>query len=399
MNLRSIALLGSTGSIGLSTLEIIKKTNNFKVVLLMANTNYEKILSQIKIFKPKIVIISNLKVYLKIKKKKRYSNIKILNNTNNLSSYIKKIDITVSAIPGIAGLEPTLTFIKISKKILLANKESIVCGWKLIKTAANKYNSQLIPIDSEHFSISELTKQYTNTEIEKIYITASGGPFLTLDKKRFKNIRPKDAIKHPKWKMGKKISVDSATLMNKVLELTEAIKLFPFDPDKYEIIIHPQSLVHAVVKFKNGTTYFLYHLPDMKIPISNALFNGKFNYEKYFKNNKKNISDLSGKNLEFFPVDKNKFTTLGLIPEMNTNESSSIIINAANEIFVDQFLKNNISFNDISAYLNLVLKNKNYIKTSKMSSNSIKNIYKIDFLAREIAYKIIKQKKNNNSNV
>ena len=137
----------------------------------------------------------------------------------------------------------------------------------------------------------------------------------------------------------------------------------------------------------------------MKIPISNALFNGKFNYEKYFKNNKKNISDLSGKNLEFFPVDKNKFTTLGLIPEMNTNESSSIIINAANEIFVDQFLKNNIRFNDISAYLNLVLKNKNYIKTSKMSSNSIKNIYKIDFLAREIAYKIIKQKKNNNSNV
>ena len=265
--------------------------------------------------------------------------------------------------------------------------------------AANKYNSQLIPIDSEHFSISELTKQYTNTEIEKIYITASGGPFLTLDKKKFKNIRPKDAIKHPKWKMGKKISVDSATLMNKVLELTEAIKLFPFDPDKYEIIIHPQSLVHAVVKFKNGTTYFLYHLPDMKIPISNALFNGKFNYEKYFKNNKKNISDLSGKNLEFFPVDKNKFTTLGLIPEMNTNESSSIIINAANEIFVDQFLKNNIRFNDISAYLNLVLKNKNYIKTSKMSSNSIKNIYKIDFLAREIAYKIIKQKKNNNSNV
>ena len=391
MQPKTIAVLGSTGSIGLNTLEIIKKTKKFRVVLIAANSNYQKILSQIRIFEPKIVVVNNWNVFLKIKEAHKYKKNIILNNFSNLKKYLKKVDITVSAIPGIAGLEPTLTFVKISKKILLANKESIVCGWNLIKKNATKYNTKLVPIDSEHFSISELTKQHTNNEIEKIYITASGGPFLKLDKKKFKNIKLKDAIKHPKWKMGKKISVDSATLMNKVLEVIEAIKLFPFDAHKYEVIIHPQSLIHAIVKLKNGTTYFLYHLPDMKIPISNALFDGKFNYLKYFKDKNKNF--LSNQNLEFFPADESKFTTLKLIPKMKIAISSPIVINAANEIFVDEFLKKNIHFNDISTYLNLVLKDKNYIKTSMMPSNTLKNINKIDTAARELAYKIINKKK------
>jgi len=391
MQPKTIAVLGSTGSIGLNTLEIIKKTKKFRVVLIAANSNYQKILSQIRIFEPKVVVVNNWNVFLKIKEAHKYKKNIILNNFSNLKKYLKKVNITVSAIPGIAGLEPTLTFVKISKKILLANKESIVCGWNLIKKNATKYNTKLVPIDSEHFSISELTKQHTNNEIEKIYITASGGPFLKLDKKKFKNIKLKDAIKHPKWKMGKKISVDSATLMNKVLEVIEAIKLFPFDAHKYEVIIHPQSLIHAIVKLKNGTTYFLYHLPDMKIPISNALFDGKFNYLKYFKDKNKNF--LSNQNLEFFPADESKFTTLKLIPKMKIAISSPIVINAANEIFVDEFLKKNIHFNDISTYLNLVLKDKNYIKTSMMPSNTLKNINKIDTAARELAYKIINKKK------
>ena len=393
MKLKTLALLGSTGSIGQSTLDIIKKTNTFKVVLIIANSNYSKILSQIKVYKPKIVVIRNLKAYLRIKKILSLKKIIILNNINSIEKYIQKIDITVSAIPGLAGLEPTLKFIKLSKKVLLANKESIVCGWKLIKKEATKYNTKLVPIDSEHFSISELTRQYTNDEVEKIYITASGGPFLRLHKNKFKNIKPKDAIKHPKWKMGKKISVDSATLMNKVLELTEALKLFPFSADKYEIIIHPQSLVHAIVKFKNGTTYFLYHAVDMKIPISNALYDGKINFKKYFQNSKAN--DSINLNLEFFKADDKKFSTLRLIPIMSSQKSAPIIINAANEIFVDEFLKNNIHFNDIFTYLKLVLKDKNYIKTSNMSSNSIKNIYKIDNWARDLAHKIIKKKATN----
>ena len=392
MNLKTIALLGSTGSIGTSTLDIVKKTKKFKVVLIMANSNFLKIISQIKIFKPKIVIVSDIKVFLKIKKVAKFKKIIILNNIYNINNYIKKIDITVSAIPGINGLEPTINFIKLSKKILLANKESIVCGWELIKKNSLKYNTKLVPIDSEHFSISELIKNRKNEEIDKIYITASGGPFLKTAKNKFKNIKPVDAIKHPKWKMGKKISVDSATLMNKVLELTEALKLFSFKINKFEIVIHPQSLIHAIVKFRNGTTYFLYHVPDMKIPISNALFDGNFNYYKYFKNTYKD--NMINQNLEFLPVDQNKFTTLSLISKMNRSKSSPIIINAANEIFVDEFLKNSIKFSDIFMYLNLVLKDKNYIKTSNMSCNSIKNIYKIDVWARELAYKIIKKNTN-----
>jgi len=389
MKKKTIAILGSTGSIGQTTLDIIKKTNKFKVVLIIANTNYFKILSQIKIFKPKIVVINNFQVYLKIKKINTYKKIIFLNNTTNINKYIKKIDVTVSAIPGIAGLEPTITFTKLSKKILLANKEAIVCGWGLIKKNATKYNTKLVAIDSEHFSIGQLTKHYSDNEIEKIYITASGGPFLKLNKNKFKNIKPKDAIKHPKWKMGKKISVDSATLMNKVLEITEALRLFPFHLKKYEIIIHPQSLIHAIVKLKNGTTIFLYHLPDMRIPIANALFNS-FNYSKFFT--KKNKKVYSIQNLDFCSVDKKKFPSIRLIPAMNARKSAPIIINAANEIFVDQFLKKNIRFNDISAYLNLVLKDQNYIKTSNMSSNSIKNIYKINNLARVLAFRILKKK-------
>jgi len=389
MKKKTIAILGSTGSIGETTLEIIKKTNKLKVVLIVANKNYVKIISQINIFKPNIVIVNNYNVFIKIKKINKYKKIIFLNKISNIEKYIKKIDITVSAIPGIAGLEPTITFTKLSKKILLANKESIVCGWKLIKKNATKYNTELVAIDSEHFSIEQLTKNYSNNEIEKIYITASGGPFLKLNKNKFKNIKPKDAIKHPKWKMGKKISVDSATLMNKVLELIEALRLFPFSLKKYEIIIHPQSLIHAIVKLKNGTTKFLYHLPDMKIPISNALFNNNFNYFKYFTN--KNIKKNLIQNLQFFPVDTKKFPIIKLIPKMIATKAAPIIINAANEIFVDQFLKSNIHFNDISTYLNLVLKDKNYIKTSNMSSNSIKNIYKIDNRARVLAHNIIKK--------
>ena len=388
-----IAILGSTGSIGNTTLEVIKKTKKFRVILLYANSNYKKILHQIKIFKPRVVVVNNYQIFLNIKKKIKSKKIIILNNINNIEKYIKKVDVSVSAIPGIAGLEPTLKFVKLSKKILLANKESIICGWNLIKKMSIKHNTKLIPIDSEHFSISRLTHNHSNEEIEKIYITASGGPFLKLDKKKFKYIKPKDAIKHPKWKMGKKISVDSATLMNKVLELIEALKLFPFDFYKYEIIIHPQSLVHAIVKFKNGTSSFLYHLPSMKIPISNALFDNDIDYKEFFKDQE--IKNFNKQNLEFFPVDKKKFPALNLIPKINNSKSAPIIINAINEIFVDEFLKNNIHFNDISTYLNIVFRDKNYIKTSNMPCNSINNIYKIDSLSRDIAYKIIQQKKIN----
>jgi len=390
MQKKTIAILGSTGSIGNSTLEIIKKTIKFKVELLAVNKNYLQTITQIKVFKPSVVVVNNENIYLKIKKKYHNKSIIILNNFANIQKYIKKIDVTVSAIPGIAGLEPTILFTKISKKILLANKEAIICGWNLIKKNSIKYNTELVPIDSEHFSIKMLLKNYSNDQIEKIYITASGGPFLKLNINKFKNIKPEDAIKHPKWNMGKKISVDSSTLMNKVLEITEALKLFPFSLQQYEIIIHPDSLIHAIIKLKNGTSVFLYHYPDMKIPIGNALFKD-FNYRNFFYQKNQTYNGIQS--LIFSPIDKKRFPSVSLIPEMNGRKSSAIIINAANEIFVDQFLKKNISFNAIVDNLKLVLRDKSYIKTSNLPSNSVKNIYKIDTWARIIALKIVKKKK------
>jgi 1-deoxy-D-xylulose-5-phosphate reductoisomerase len=393
MKKKTIAILGSTGSIGQSALEIIKKSKEFDVKLLIANKNYLKIINQIKIFNPSIVVVNNKNIFLQVKKKLQNRSIIILNNITYITKYISEIDITVSAIPGIAGLEPTILFTKISKKILLANKEAIICGWHLIKKYSIKYKTELVPIDSEHFSINTLLKNYSNDQVEKIYITASGGPFLKLDIKKFKNIKPIDAIKHPKWNMGKKISVDSATLMNKVLEVTEALNLFPFNLNQYEIIIHPDSLIHAIIKLNNGTSLFLYHYPDMKIPIGNALLKD-FNYRNFF--NQKNKIYNKIQSLKFIPVDKKKFPVVSLIPIMNSRKSSAIIINAANEIFVDEFLKKKISFNDISAYLKLVLRDKSYIKTSNLTSDSIKKIYKIDNWARITALQIIEKKRLKN---
>jgi len=271
---------------------------------------------------------------------------------------------------------------------LIANKESVICGWNLITKIAKKFNTKLIPIDSEHFSINFLLKNYLPDQISKIYITASGGPFLNLDKKSFKKVQPSQAIKHPKWKMGKKISVDSATLMNKVLEIIEAVKLFSINLDKFKIIVHPQSLVHSIIELKNGLRIFLYHEPDMRIPIANAIQDSNKNLE-IFDFNYKEISNK----LTFLPIDKTKFPAEEIIKKINVNNSSPILLNAANEIIVDQFLKKKIKFIEIFKYLKLFLNTIEYIKTSKIKVNSIEQVRKLDLIGRQLAFKLI------NSNV
>ena len=387
---KTISILGSTGSIGTTTLNIVeKKKNLLRVNILSANSNYIRICNQIIKFNPKIYIILNKKILLKVRKKFKNKKIKLINSYEELNNKNIKSDITVVAIPGIAGLEPTIFFIKKSKKVLLANKESIICGWNIINKIAKKNNTIIIPIDSEHFSIKTLLHNHSFSEIKKIYITASGGPFLNLPNNKFAKIKPSDAIKHPKWKMGKKISIDSATLMNKILELIEAVKIFSLPLNKFKIIVHPQSLVHAIVEFKNGLIKLLYHEPDMTIPISNALFDFKSNINNYTSTLKrKNIIE----NLVFKEVDKKKFPVIRLIPKLNNYFSTPIIINGANEIFVDQFLEKKISFNSIIQYLYLVLKDKNYKKYAIQRSNNLKNIYMIDKWSRATALKIIERK-------
>ena len=255
---KTISILGSTGSIGLSTLSIVdKKKNSLKVNFLTANKNFSLICKQIKKYKPKYFIINDKLVYQKIKNKFKNNKIKIYNDYKlNIKT---KSDIVVSAIPGVNGLRPTLQAIKLSKKILIANKEAIICGWNLIKKEGQLFKTKIIPIDSEHYSILKLLENEKKKEIKKIYITASGGPFLDFTVSKLKKVKLKDTLKHPKWKMGKKISVDSATLMNKILEIAEAQKLFDLPVSKFDILIHPESLVHAIVHLKNGLVKFIYH--------------------------------------------------------------------------------------------------------------------------------------------
>ena len=390
----SISILGSTGSIGLNTFEIIKKRKNiFKIILLSANKNYSEICKQIRRYNPEVFVINNNKILKKVKKKFKNKKIKIVNNFEVLRSF-KKTDVTISAIPGIAGLKPTILMTQKSKKVLIANKESIICGWRLIKNKAKRFNTKLIPIDSEHFSIMQLLKSQRRDDIEKIYITASGGPFLNRELNKFKKIKPHDAIKHPKWKMGKKVSIDSATLMNKILEIIEAQKLFCFDSKKFEILIHPESLVHAIIKFKNGLSKFIYHETSMIVPLANAIFNNKINIDQFYKTSKKNKNLY--KNLSFKKIDIKKFPLSRLKDKINDRPSSAIIINAANEILVDQFLKKNINFLDINKFILSTLRDRNFRKYAIREPKNIDQIYKIDNWARTLILKKIEKKNDKN---
>ena len=371
-----VSILGSTGSVGLAVLKILDKDRLIKINLLCANKSYSLICSQIKKYKPKIFIINNHLIFKKVKKKFKKKNTIILNTFNSLKIK-KKSDITVSAIPGIAGLQPTLKMIEGSKKILIANKESIICGWDLLSKKAKKNKAKIIPIDSEHFSIMKLLETNKLEDINKIYITASGGPFLNYSINQLQKIRPSDALKHPKWKMGKKVTIDSATLMNKILELIEAQLLFNLDLKKLDILIHPESLVHAVVELNNGLCKFIYHDTSMIIPIANAIYEDKLNINHFYIK-KNNVI----KNLTFKKVNKNIFPIIKLKKKLNEYPATPIIINAVNEILVDQFLRKKIPFSSIYKFIMAILKDRNYRKYAIKRPKNINQIFKVDNWAR-----------------
>jgi 1-deoxy-D-xylulose-5-phosphate reductoisomerase len=382
---KKITILGSTGSIGLTSLEIIKKDKkNFETYILSANKNYNLICKQIKEYSPKIFIVNDKKTYLKILLKFKNKKIKIFNNFKFKKK--NKSDVTISAIPGIAGLEPTIEMIRQSRKMLIANKESIICGWELIKKEAKKNKTKIIPIDSEHYSIFKLIENVPKNLISKIYLTASGGPFLDFTIKNLKKVKPKNALKHPKWNMGKKITIDSSTLMNKIFELVEAQKLFDFPQNKFDIIIHPNSLVHAILELKNGIKKFIYHDTSMKIPIANAIYDGQIDIKKIYR--KKSIFKFE--NLYFKEVDKKIFPAITLKDKVNKYPSAPIILNAANEVLVEQFLKEKIGFLDINKFIMAILKDKNYKKYAIKKPNNINQINLIDIWARSSTLKKIK---------
>jgi len=375
---KKICILGSTGSIGKTTLEIISKNKkDFDVVLLSGNNNVKLLITQAKKFKPKYIYSNNL--YFK-KKLKVFCNDNNINLIDDLILLKKiKFDITVAAISGIAGLIPTINIIKFTKKILIANKESIVCGWKFILKELKKYNCHFTPIDSEHFSILNLIENKNVNSIKYIYLTASGGPFFG-KKVDLNKVTPSQAARHPNWKMGKKISIDSANLMNKVLEVIEASLIFNLPINKFKIIIHPQSLIHAVIEFKNDLSSMLYHHNDMQIPIANSLYNNFYNY----KNN--NHEFLSQNQLTFIKANSKRIPSLKILKFKNVlNEKGFILINALNEILVQKFLENKITFIDITNKLLGILNTKivkNYLKNHQI--RHINDVFKVYNFSRSV---------------
>ncbi len=387
-----ISILGSTGSIGTHSLKIFNKNKKlFSFYIFAADKNYSLICKQIIKYKPEIYIINNPDVLKKVRNRFKKNKIKIFDTKYLQKKNIKQSDITIAAIPGIAGLKPTIDLVRKSKKILIANKESIICGWNFIKKAAIQNKTKIVPIDSEHFSIMKLIENHQIEEIKKIYLTASGGPFLKFKISKLKNIKPSQAVKHPKWQMGKKISIDSASLMNKMLEFVEAQKIFEINPNKIEIVVHPQSLIHAIVEFKNGLFKFLYHKTTMHIPLVNAIFDKKNDIEKFLKPELNSKRKIFFESLNFLEVDKKRYPIINLKSRINEHISTPIIINAVNEILVDQFLKKKIPFNSFYRYILGVLNDRNYRKYAIKEPKNISQVFQIDQWSRNTAYKKIKK--------
>ena len=377
---KKIAILGSTGSIGRSTLDVVKRDiKSFNIILLSANNNYKKLIEQAKFFNAKNVLIKNKRFYLNVKNSLKRTKTKVYTGDIPINKIVSnKLDYTISAVVGLAGLQPTIDAIKTSRRVAIANKETIICGWEILSRYIKKYKTEIIPVDSEHFSIMELTRGISNEEVEEIIITASGGPFLNTAINKLKKVKAKQAIKHPNWKMGKKISVDSANMMNKVFEVIEACKLFKFDKSKYKIMIHPQSYVHSIIRFKNGLIKMILYNTDMKIPISNIFYEKKKNV---LKNSDIKIKHIN--NLNFQKVNSKNFPSIKLLDKcFSSGPSTPIIINAANEVLVDLFLKGKIGFLDIVKIINRILRHKDFRKNAKRNPRSIKDIKMADNWSR-----------------
>ena len=368
----NLGILGSTGSIGQSLLTIIsKKKEHYKILLLSADKNYKLILDQAKKFKVENIIITNKKYFHLAKASNKANKINIFNNFENLDKiFTKRIDYVMSSIVGLDGLVPTFKIIKYTNKIAIANKETIICAWNLIKKELKKYKTEFVPVDSEHFSIWYALRNNSNDNIEKIYLTASGGPLLKIPLRNFKNLKINKIINHPNWNMGKKISVDSASMMNKVFEVIEAKKIFNLNYKQISILIHPQSYLHAILKFKDGMINLIAHDTTMEIPINNTL--GLYN------NNKINLKEIDFNklnNLKLSDVDKQKFPLTKLLKKLPLKDSLfETILVSTNDYLVNLLLKRKITYLELIEKLFKIVTKKEFIKYKFIEPKKITDI-------------------------
>ena len=357
---KNIAILGSTGSIGTQALEVIsEQPDMFQVEVLTANKNSELLIKQAIKHKPNAVVIVDDKQYSYVNSKLKNLNIKVFSGNDALSQVVEmsSVNLVLTALVGYAGLKPTINAIKFKKDIALANKEVLVVAGEMITKMAKKNNINILPVDSEHSAIFQcLTGEYINP-IEKIILTASGGPFRGFSKDALKKVSKKDALKHPNWEMGQKITIDSATMMNKGLEVIEAKWLFNLDAKQIEVVVHPESIIHSLVCFEDGSMKAQLGLPDMRCPIQYA-----FSYPKRLKNNHKRFNFSDYPTLNFEKPDTSVFECLRLSYEsMVVGGNAPCVLNAANEIAVQAFLDEKINFLKIPKIVSSCLEKTNFV--------------------------------------
>lgn len=344
---KRIAILGSTGSIGVQALEVIRENPQlFGAEVLVANSNAGLLIQQAREFEPNAVVIADEKQYLAVKEALDPLDIKVFAGSKAVEQIVEmdSIDIVLAAIVGYAGLASTINAIKHQKPIALANKETLVVAGELVTALARENAVNLYPVDSEHSAIFQCLAGEWDNAIEKIYLTASGGPFRGKDKLFLSSVKKEQALKHPNWSMGAKITIDSASLMNKGLEVIEAKWLFNLKPEQIDVVVHPQSIVHSLVQFEDGSIKAQMGLPDMKLPIQYAL-----GYPNRVKNSFKRFNFLDYPQLTFEQADLKTFTNLALAFEaMKRGGNMPCVLNAANEVAVSAFLNDKISFTGMS---------------------------------------------------
>jgi 1-deoxy-D-xylulose-5-phosphate reductoisomerase len=362
---KRIAILGSTGSIGTQTLEVIAQNpDSFEVEVLTANNNIELLIEQARLFRPNVVVITNSCHYDLLKEALKDEPVKVYAGKEALQQVVEMdtIDLVVTAMVGYSGLIPTCNAIKAGKHIALANKETMVVAGEIINKLAMEHRVNIYPVDSEHSAIFQCLVGEFNNEIEKIYLTASGGPFKGYSPEQLANVTKSDALKHPNWDMGAKITIDSASLMNKGFEVIEAKWLFGLKPEQIDVIVHPQSIVHSIVQFQDGSMKAQMGLPDMKLPIQYAL-----NFPDRLPSTFKRFNFLDYPKLTFEQPNTKNFRNLALAFEaLNQGGNMPCVLNAANEVVVQAFLNDRISFLQMPEIIEQIMEKASYLKNPNL---------------------------------
>lgn len=379
---RKIAILGSTGSIGTQALDVVRQhPDSFEVYAITANNNAELLIEQAREFEPEAIVIANEDKYREVKEALSDLPVKVWAGCDAVAQVAESqpIDIVLTAMVGYSGLKPTISAIKAGKAIALSNKETLVVAGELITQLALENKTPILPVDSEHSAIFQCLNG-ENSRIEKIFLTASGGPFRNHTLEQLQKVTKKEALKHPNWDMGAKVTIDSASMMNKGFEMIEAKWLFDLKPEQVEVVVHPQSIIHSMVQFEDASVIAQLGLPDMRLPIQYALA-----YPKRLKSNFERLNFFELGSMTFEKPDMNRFRNLAFAFEViKTKGNMPCILNAANEVVVAEFLKDNVGFLEMSDIIEKTMQ-----KASFVQSPSYEDYVQTDAEARRIAYEFI----------